>query len=79
MEEGEVMGKCDYGFGVLCDAISTTTLKKSDGAVVQLCEQHYDLLIKVAKRIADGEEGLSNLENPEARASHWLVKNRIPS
>jgi len=73
------MGKCDYGFGELCDAVSKTTLKKSNGAVVQLCEQHYELLIKIAKRIADGEGGLSNLDDPEVRASHWLVKNKIPS
>ena len=73
------MGKCNFDFGKGCDAISTTTLKKNNGAVVQLCEQHYEYLIKMAKRIADGEGGLSDLNDPEAKASHWLVKNKIPS
>lgn len=47
-----------------CEEPATTTLKKYDGEVVQLCEKHATILIRLAK---------------DCEADHWLVLNKIPS
>lgn len=71
------MANCAFGRGrhFACDSVATTTLAKSTGEVVQLCEFHHNILIKFVKELADGELG----EDWESEASHWLVKNKIPS
>ena len=47
-----------------CENPATTTLKKFDGEIVQLCEEHAAMLIRLAK---------------DCEADHWLVLNKIPS
>jgi hypothetical protein len=47
-----------------CTEVATTTLKKHDGEIVQLCEAHAAMLIRLAK---------------DCEADHWLVINKIPS
>lgn len=69
------MANCNWGNGE-CDVPATTTLVKSSGEVVQLCEEHRNRLIAVFKRIADGE--LFKNEEAETKANHWFVLNKIP-
>ena len=45
-----------------CDKIATTALKRHDGEVVQLCEDHAAFIIQLAK---------------DCEADHWLVLNKI--
>ena len=61
-----------------CENPATTTLMKSSGEVVQLCEFHRELLVNLAKGIAAGEVD-ADFDDAGAQADHWLVKNRIPS
>jgi len=72
------MSKCEFNYDEGCDSVATTTLTKNNGEVVQLCEEHSEFIINLAKRIADGEVDMG-LDDPEASANHWLVKNKIPS
>ena len=73
------MGKCCFDYNKGCNEIATTTLIKGNGKIGQLCEEHYNYLVKIAKMIAEGNSDLSDLDDPEVKASHWLVKNKIPS
>jgi hypothetical protein len=66
------MANCNWRDGA-CDQAATTTLTKNSGEVVQLCEAHRNLMIKIAKVYA------TNQEDGEIEANHWLVKNKIPS
>ena len=71
------MAKCCFGFD-LCNRIATTTLKRGNGEIVQLCEEHSQFMIDFAKGVASGEIDF-DLDDPQATANHWLVKNKIPS
>jgi len=72
------MSKCAFNYDDGCDAVATTTLTKNNGEVVQLCERHHDYLIHLFMRIAGGDR-IVEYEDAESAASHWLVKNKIPS
>ena len=72
------MAKCAFNYGDSCDAIATTTLMKNDGRIEQLCERHHDFLIKLFKRVAAGEQ-ITEREDADMEANHWLVKNKIRS
>ncbi len=71
------MSKCNWNFGT-CEAAATTTLMKNSGEVVQLCEEHYDYMVKLFRSIAAGET-YSEREDAADLAIHWLVMNKIPS
>lgn len=71
------MANCNWQHGA-CDRIATTALIKNDGEIEQLCEEHYDRVIILMKRIASGEN-LIDHDDADIAANHWLVKNKIPS
>ena len=71
------MAKCNWNYDE-CEAVATTTLKKNSGELVQLCEHHRDLLIKLFKKVADGSLKTHRGDTGEAEANHWFVLNKIP-
>jgi hypothetical protein len=70
------MAKCYWHYNGQCEAVATTTLKTNKGVIHQLCEKHYQVLIKTFGKIADGEMA-THREHGESEANHWFVLNKI--
>ena len=71
------MAKCYWYYDGQCEAVATTALKTNKGVLHQLCERHYQILVKVFGKIADGEIP-THREHAESEANHWFVLNKIP-
>lgn len=71
------MAKCYWYYDGQCGAVATTQLKTNKGVVHQLCEKHYQTLVKTFRMIADGELK-THREHGEAEGNHWFVLNKIP-
>lgn len=71
------MAKCYWHYDGQCEAVATTQLKTNKGEIRQLCENHYQVLVKTFGLIADGDLS-THREHGESEANHWFVLNKIP-
>jgi hypothetical protein len=71
------MAKCYWHYDGQCEAVATTTLKTNKGVTHQLCERHYQQLVKTFSKIADGDIKTVR-ERGDLEANHWFVLNKIP-
>ena len=71
------MAKCYWWYDGQCEAGATTALKTNKGVIRQLCENHYQMLVKTFGMIADGDMP-THRKHGESEANHWFVLNKIP-
>lgn len=77
------MAKCRWCWkeaGGPCDKAATTILLTIDRRSIQLCEAHYQFVVKEMRRLAYGEPtDTEEMVGTEDAATHWLSLNKIPA